>query len=109
MIVRQQIVDRRLVANVFEENVERLEQLNGEEAARSLLENSQEKAKHRLFEKETTSGANWSDGLSESETCLLLLEYARVVLVAPYQYFGYRTNRFDEKTLVALRNDAVFR
>ncbi len=88
VIVGQQIVDGRLVADILEQDVERLQQLDADIViARLLVHDFQKVGEHVPFQKEIEDGA--------------------VVLVAPDQDLGDGTERFDEEALVAVCDHLV--
>ena len=88
VVVAQQVVERRFVANVFEKNVERLQELDADELRALLLHVVEEKFQHVLLEKEVEDGA--------------------VVLVAPNQDFRHGAQGFDQRLSVRRRHSFVF-
>ena len=88
VVVAQQVVKGRFVANVFKENVERLQELDADELRALLLHVMEEKFQHVLLEKEVEDGA--------------------VVLVAPNQDFRHGAQGFDQRFSVRRRHRFVF-
>ncbi len=88
VIVGQQIVDGRLVADILKQDVERLQQLNADVViSRLLVHDFQKVGEHVPFQKEVKDRA--------------------VVLVAPDQDLGDGTEGFDEKALVTVCDHLV--
>lgn len=89
MVVAQQVVQRCLVSDVLEQNVQRLQQLDAHKARSTALlaHNVQKIREHIFLEKK--------------------IEYRRIVLVAPYKYFGNAPQRFDEKAAIVLGDGGV--
>jgi len=90
VIVRQQVVNGSLVADILKEDIQRLQQLNAHVVISGLLIHYlQEVGQHVPFQKEVEDGA--------------------VVLVAPDEDLGDGTERLDEEALVAVRHHLVLR
>lgn len=87
VVVRQQVIERGLVADVLEEDVERLQELDANVAAALLLHDLQEEGQHVLLQEEVEDGA--------------------VILVAPDEDLGDGAQRLHQDALVLLRHRLV--
>ena len=88
VVVGQQVVNGRLVANILKENVERLEQLDADIVVAGLLVHDLEEVGEHISLKEE-------------------VEHGAVVLVAPDENLGDGAKRLHEQALVAVRDHLV--